>query len=451
MSDNDKFMVREEEDTPKWKAGFAKYFDLAVTTFIVAAAIILFYFLIFRFDRVKSGMGTVFGVLSPIIVGFIFAYVLNPLVMFLEDKFFLIDEWYRQKSQKNKKKNKPKKAKKERLSDDNADVTNQNTFLTPEKRSCRKLAIFVTIIVVISMLVLLIMSVIPAFAKSITALAEKFPEYYEQVENYAKGFIARHEWISRQIPNINDILKKFNFMDLVSEYLNSLVSTAYNWVIVAFKIVYNVVIGLIVSMYLLGGKERYIAQLRKITFAVMKKTKAEHFIQHMSKTNKIFKSAILGKILDSIIIGIICFFGMLILGFVGFKEIGENKVLISVIVGVTNVIPFFGPYIGGIPSVLLLLCVKPICGIVFAIFIILLQQFDMNFLDPRVVGRSVGLSPFYVLCFCLIGGGLFGIAGIIIASPTGAVIYGICKSLTEEKLSDRNMPVDTVHYSKNEK
>lgn len=457
MNEEEKCIVKDNE-TPKWKVGFAKYFDLAVTVFIVAVAIICFYFLLFRFDSVKLGVAGFFHVVSPILVGFAFAYVLNPVVMFLEEKFLKIRSWYlakkeisakNQKSDKVKKaEKKPKKEHKERISDDNADVTNQNTILSPERRTARKLAIFVTVVGAVTLIVLLIMNVIPAFARSITALAEKFPEYYAQVENFVTRFIDRHEWISKQVPNINEILKKFNVMDFVSNYLNSLVSTAYNWVMIAFRIVYNVLIGLIVAMYLLGGKERYIAQIKKITYAVMKKEKADHFITNMGKTNKIFKSAILGKILDSILIGCICFIGMSVLGMVGFEQIGENRVLISVIVGVTNVIPFFGPYIGGIPSVLLLLCVNPLCGVVFAIFIVLLQQFDMNFLDPRVVGRSVGLSPFYVLCFCLMGGGFFGILGIIIASPTGAVIYGITKSLTEEKLTDKDLPTDTVNYSK---
>jgi predicted PurR-regulated permease PerM len=130
----------------------------------------------------------------------------------------------------------------------------------------------------------------------------------------------------------------------------------------------------------------------------------------------------------------------------GCEAIADNRILVSVIVGVTNVIPFFGPYIGGIPSVVLILCVKPVDGLIFAIFIIALQQFDCNYLDPRIVGRSVGLSPLYVLVFCLIGGGLFGIVGMLIGSPTGAVIYGLAKSWTESRLEQKNLPTQTIDY-----
>lgn len=448
--------IKEVVEKESKQTAMAKYKEIAVIVVLVGMAIICFYFLLFRFASVQKTVGGIIRVFSPILVGFIFAYILNPVVMFLEKKFLGIRKWYLKKKSEKAPADSKKPAKESKIkkfknshghSDDNADVTNQNSILTPERRTARKLAILVTIVGAISLITLLVMNVIPAFANSIAALAEKFPEYYAKIQETVINFINRHEWISKNIPNVNDIFSKFNVMEFVNNYLDEAVNKAYNGVLSIFRFVYNLVVGLIVAMYILGGKERYIAQIKKMLFAFMKPGRAQPFINNMKKTNQIFKSAILGKILDSILIGCICFIGMSILGMFGFEAIETNRVLISMIVGVTNVIPFFGPYIGGVPSVLLLLFVQPASGIAFAIFIVCLQQFDMNFLDPRVVGKSVGLSPFYVLCSCLLAGGFFGIGGIVIGSPTGAVIYGIIKSYSEAKLASKNLPLETQEYA----
>ncbi len=435
---------KEEKDS-RLKSGISRYFDIAAVSFLVVAACLLFYFVLFRFDVIKKGIGVILSVTSPIIVGFIFAYLLNPVVMLLEAKFLKIYRKHQDAMAKAGKKKKPHKHRAE--SDDNPICTNQNPVLVNGRGGARRLAITVTVLVTVTLSGLLIMVVVPAFVRSISALAENLPQYYTAISEKIIDFVEKHEKISKQLPDINEILNKINVFDIVSNYLNSVLSTAYNWVIIAFKFVYNVVIGLIIAIYLLGGKERYIGQAKKVCFAVMKPVRAKRFIQNMHKTNGIFKSAILGKILDSIIIGCICFIGMSVIGMLGFSVIEDNKVLISVVVGVTNVIPFFGPYIGGIPSVFLLLCLNPLQGLIFAVFIIVLQQFDCNFLDPRVVGRSVGLSPFYVIVSCLICGGLLGIPGMLIATPFGAVVYGISKAWIESKLESKSLPIDTFEYA----
>lgn len=454
-------MNKSEETTEKkdgnggsWKSGLIRYFDIAVVCFMVVAACLLFYFVLFRFAVVKKGIKIILSVVSPIIVGFVFAYILNPVVMFLEGRFMKIYEKHktviakREKGSKGKKKTAFIRKKKQKLeSDDNPMCTNQNPVLKNGRGGARRLAIFVTVVVTLTLVGLLVMAVIPAFARSVASLAENFPQYYATLSKHIIEFVEKHEWISKKIPDVDEILDKINVFDILNDYLNSLLSTAYNWVIIAFKIVYNVLIGLIIAIYLLGGKERYIGQLKKASFAIMKPVHAKKFIQNMHKTNTIFKSAILGKILDSIIIGCICFIGMSVLGMFGFEVINYNRVLLSVVVGVTNVIPFFGPYIGGIPSVFLVFCQNPLEGVIFAVFIIVLQQFDCNYLDPRIVGRSVGLSPLYVLSFCLIGGGLFGIVGMLVATPTGAVIYGIAKSWLESRLEEKELPLETAEYA----
>jgi predicted PurR-regulated permease PerM len=450
----------DEEDTSgkSWKQNIEKYFDIALTSFVVIAACILFYFILFKFNNVSKIFKVILSVMSPIIVGFAFAYVLNPLVMLLDKYLLKFYEYVKEQNakrvakkstagkSKNSHKERESKKKAVEKSDDNAECTNQNEALVGPAKTIRRLSVFISVVAAVTVIILLMSAVIPAFTESLSNLVDKFPEYYQTISDKVVSFVDSHEWIKKQIPDANKVLEEFNIMQIASDYLNSLLSAAYNWVVVIMKVVYNVVIGLIVAIYLLGGKERYLGQVKKLTFSVMKPKTAKKVVQVFHGANQIFKSAILGKILDSIIIGFICFIGMSILGMFGCEAIADNRILVSVIVGVTNVIPFFGPYIGGIPSVVLILCVKPVDGLIFAIFIIALQQFDCNYLDPRIVGRSVGLSPLYVLVFCLIGGGLFGIVGMLIGSPTGAVIYGLAKSWTESRLEQKNLPTQTIDY-----
>lgn len=450
----DRGFEKQEKGGRRWKNNFSKHLDIAILTFCVVAACILFYFALSRFDLIKKGIGIVISVCSPIIVGIIIAFLLNPIVMILEKKFLKIYQNHQaSKIQKKKNKggtghaNKVKKAKKKKESDEMyAKRAGGNEIFEDGRTGARRVAIFVTVVVVLVAIYLLVLAVIPAFSRSMVSLAERLPGYYTTISNYIIEFVNKREWLSKQIPNIDQMLKQFNLFDVLGDYINSLVSAAYNVVYVIFMIIYNFLIGLIIAIYLLGGKERYIAQMKKVVFAMMKPEKAKRFIKNMSNTNTIFKSAILGKILDSIIIGFLCFIGMSIFGMLGFEAIGDNRVLLSVVIGVTNVIQFFGPYIGGIPSVLLVFCENPVQGLIFGIFVIVLQQFDCNYLDPKIVGNSVGLSPLYVLIACIITGGLFGLPGMLVATPMGAVIYGFVKSSLENRLEDKNLPLETEAY-----
>lgn len=443
----DRNQVVQNEET-HWVHGMKKYLEIGVVAFLVVAACLVFYFVLFRFAVINQGIKAIISVSAPIILGFVFAYILNPVVMLLEGYFMKIYEKHKAKVSAKKNIKKIEKKKRKKLeSDDNAEVTNQNPALVGGRKGARRCAILVTVVFAVTFVTLLIIAVLPALADSIEKLAEDLPGYYNKVSEVVIKFVEEHEWIAKNIPDVNQLLEKINIFDIAGDYINSILSTAYNWVIIAVNVVFNVVIGLIIAMYLLGGKERYIGQAKKICFAVMQPKRAKKFVQNMHKANQIFKSAILGKILDSIIIGFLCFIGMSILGMCGFEAIERNTVLLSVVVGVTNVIPFFGPFIGGVPSAILVFCQGPIDGIVFALFILVLQQFDCNFLDPRIVGRSVGLSPIYVLCFCLIGGGLFGIVGMLVATPTGAIIYGIAKSWFESRLEGKELPLETKEYA----
>ena len=203
---------------------------------------------------------------------------------------------------------------------------------------------------------------------------------------------------------------------------------------------FHAVIGVIVSVYILFGKETFINQSKKATYAIFPTERANLLIHIAVKTNEIFGGFIIGKIIDSIIIGILCFIGTSLLNM-------PYAMLVSVIVGMTNVIPFFGPYIGAIPSAVLIALADPMKGVYFLIFILLLQQFDGNILGPKILGNSTGLSAFWVIVSILLGGGLFGILGMLFGVPAFAVIYYIVKLFLDNQLEKKKLPTESECYN----
>ena len=198
-------------------------------------------------------------------------------------------------------------------------------------------------------------------------------------------------------------------------------------------------IGIIISIYFLNSKDTFLAQIKKVILATFKESTAQEIFEGAAFTNKTFGGFISGKIIDSIIIGIICFLVMSIFGW-------EYSLLISCIVGITNIIPFFGPFIGAIPSVLLLLMMNPWHALYFAIFAILLQQFDGNILGPKILGDSTGLESFWVLFAVLVGGGLFGFIGMIVGIPVFAVIYYYVGRQLNRRLAKKGFSTDLNDY-----
>ena len=233
---------------------------------------------------------------------------------------------------------------------------------------------------------------------------------------------------------MNDLLPKSN------TYLTSITTGLIN----VFKVLLNIIVGLIVSVYLLFSKETFIGQFKKLNYALFKPKKANIVIQTARKSNEIFGGFISGKILDSMIIGIICYIVLLIMKM-------PYPVLVSVIVGVTNIIPFFGPFIGAVPSFIIIVLANPIQGLYFLIFVVILQQVDGNIIGPNILGDSTGLSPFWVIFAIMVGGGLFGFAGMLLGVPTFAVIYYIMQEILRYFLRKRDLPQDSSQYIELEK
>lgn len=379
-----------------------------ITKYVIFIIIItlLMILTIFKFNSLLSILSKFFKVLTPIIWGLVIAYLLNPIMNLFEKliKRFL----FRKK---------------------------------PHNKASRRISVFLTAVITVSAITYLIYMLVPEITSSITAIPAKSEHGLKNLQDWANDFLKSYpsvnEFIDEQLISLDGYATEIgtSVTSAVSEYVPE-VSKGIIHVIISLK---DFVLGFIVSIYLLLSKETLISQTKKIFFAMFSKKTCERSIIFYHNSNKMFSGFIIGKIIDSIIIGILAFIIMSIIDM-------PYVILISVIIGVTNIIPFFGPFIGAIPSAFLILIDKPTKVIPFIIFIILLQQFDGNILGPKILGNSTGLPAFWVLFAILVGGGLFGFPGMLLGVPTFAVIYAVFRTYIETKLKYKKLPISTNDY-----
>lgn len=383
-----------------------------VRVFVVIAACIAFYFALLRMTNISEVFGKVYQVLKPIIYGLVIAYLLNPIVK-LVDSYFA--PWLEQKFPKLK----------------NARSISRGT------------GILLAIIVMFALIVALCNMMIPELYRSIRDMILTVPSQLNLfIGKMTEMMSADQSTIGQMAETVlkeaSDALQNWMRTDLLNQ-INVLMSNLTVGVINFVKELFYVLIGVIVSVYVLFSKEKFANQSKKLVYAIMRPSRANMVLHLTIKSNEIFGGFIIGKIIDSAIIGVLCFIGLSLLDM-------PYTMLVSVIVGVTNVIPFFGPYIGAIPSAILILLSDPKMGIYFIIFVFLLQQLDGNIIGPKILGDSTGLSAFWVVFSILFGGGMFGFVGMILGVPTFAVIYYIAKMLVNHQLEKHTLPTDTGAY-----
>ena len=223
--------------------------------------------------------------------------------------------------------------------------------------------------------------------------------------------------------------------------MTNLAGSLTNGVINVVNVVTNLIVGLVVSIYVLSSKEHFFAQTKKVTYAIFSIRTTNALLRITRRADRVFGKFVKGKLIEALIIGLLCFVGMSIFGM-------PFATLISVIIGVTNIVPFFGPIVGAVFSCILILLVDPLSAVYFAIFILILQQFDGNVIGPKILGDSTGLSSFWVIFSIMIFGGLFGFTGMIIGVPTFALIYSLVAEMVSERLKRNDMPSDTADYEK---
>ncbi len=396
------------------KFDIRKYMSAGATAFLVIVLSIVAFFAVFRLDKISGFLSTVLTILQPIIFGLVIAYVLNPVVRFFERNLERLTKKKKVKS------------------------------LARKKAVIRKTSIFLSIILTIAVLAVLLNMIIPELAESITKLIYELPERFKYVTDY----FAKIQGGSSQF---STTVEQFivNAIDRIGVWFNTNFSSKANEWIGMFAIsiknvasvILNIVIGVIISVYLLSDKEGFIGKTKKFVYALFGTKKANVIVDTVRRSHMMFSGFIVGKVIDSVIIGILCFILMSILRL-------PYALIVSVLVGVTNIIPFFGPFIGAIPSAILILITNPVQGLYFIILIIVLQQLDGNIIGPKILSQSTGLSPFWVVFAILLGGGLFGFVGMLIGVPTFAVIYDIIKRIINAVLTRHRLPVDSCEYTK---
>ena len=379
--------------------------------FLIIAASIVFYFLFLRFTNFFEGFSEVLGILQPVIYGIVIAYLLNPMVKKVEFAMLqILQDKYVKEQQ--------------------------------AKKVVRSVGIGVSILVFLFIIFLLINMIIPELISSIQKVLQTLPNQINHLVDTISQIEISNSILASALENTMnegaEYLREWVQNNLLAR-VNEIMSNLTVGVISIVQWVFNFIMGLIISIYILASKEMFLGQCKKAIYALLPVRNANITLHIAKKSNEIFGGFIIGKIIDSIIIGVICCIGLSLMNM-------PYTLLISVIVGVTNVIPFFGPFIGAIPSAILILLQEPIQCLYFVLFIIFLQQLDGNIIGPKILGDSTGLSAFWVIVAILLGGGLFGFPGMVIGVPTFAVIYYIVGLFLNQRLERKKLPTDSATY-----
>lgn len=391
---------------------FQNYICWGITALSVIALSITFAFFLSRFQQVKTTIGIVVGILMPVIYGAVLAYLLLPVY---NKSRVIISKWLSKICDKEKA---------------------VKSFSKAGATAISLIFLFIIVGGLCSMIIPQIYNSIlglqDSLGENINNLALWLQKILEDNPKVEQMVFPMYEQLTTQLQNWLTSYLVPNMSTVISQLSSGIFS-----LLLALK---NILIGVIVMVYLLNIKETLAAQGKKIIYSILPVRASNLAIEELRFIHRVFGGFITGKLLDSLIIGILCFVLL-----TGMKM--PYTLLVSVIVGVTNVIPFFGPFIGAVPSAFLILLVSPVKCLYFLIFILLLQQFDGNILGPKILGQSTGLPSFWVLFSILLFGGLYGFVGMIIAVPTFAVIYSMISGLVNRSLSKKRLSLNTSDYA----
>ena len=399
----------------------SKYNTIAGYVIITFTICLLIIIAIFKISILQVYLNKLLKVTAPIIWGLVIAYLLNPILRFVE-KYI-------------------------------SKLTNRKK---PHKKIARAISILITMTIFFAAIFALIASIVPEIISSIENILNNMQSYFDNIQHFVENKFEK-------LKNANPEIKKFIYdqMDTIESVALSMANSLQpqlenlfskggllaNLTGSALSFISGVkdfLIGAIVSVYLLFSKELFTAQAKKVVYAFFSEQKSSKILSFSRDANEKFISFLSGKALDSFIIGMICFVAMNVLDL-------PYIVLISVIVGVTNMIPFFGPIIGSVTSALLILLSNPSKTVAFIIMIIILQQLDGNVFGPKILGNQLGMNGFWILFSIVIGGGLFGFVGMILAVPCFAVIYPMFKETVNSRLVKKQLSVNTNDYFTEEK
>ena len=378
------------------------YVRAMLTGFCTIALSVLFFFFLFRMQSVSELLHEVGEILAPFVYGAVIAYLLRPMCNAYDNGL-------------------------------------QKILPKPVKKLSNGLAVMLSLITGLLIVYALIIMVAPQLVESIETIWSAIPDRIDQFYNWAVGILGGENEILQFINNNADTIyaevEKWASENLAPQFesiqgvvgnllggVGTLVSGVGMSVLKVIVFLKNLIIGLIVAVYLLGSRKRFARQGKLLVHSLFRPRWAEMILKEVAFVDEMFSGFIDGKLVDSGIIGVLCYIGCLIFKF-------PNALLVSAIVGITNVIPFFGPFIGAVPATLLIMIESPIKGLWFILFVIVLQQLDGNIIGPKILGDRTGLSSFWVLFSIVLGGGLWGLAGMVVCVPLFAVIYDIIKKL----------------------
>lgn len=392
-----------------------KYWYLGVTLFLVAVSVKIVAMLLSGFGGFGPVLAAINSALSPVYIGIIIAYLLSPLVNKADQYLFI--PLMNKAVKKNEKK---------------------------AKGIARGLSVTIVLILALVVVFSLIMMVVPEVINSISGLISSMPQYYRNIMDWGNKVFQSNPQAAKYFDDFTTSMYKNLLNWLENDLLpnsNMLLEKLTNGVVGAVNIMVNFFIGIIISIYLMAGKENFCAQVKKLMYAILPAKKVNTALEVLGETHTVFAKFISGKIIDSLLVGVLTFIIMSIAGI-------PYTVLISVIIGVTNVIPFFGQYIGIIPSAILVFIASPIKGVLFLVLIVILMQVDGNILGPKILGDSIGLKSFWILFSILFFGSLFGLLGMVCAVPVFAIIYRMVSRWCNRRLEKKNIPAEIVFFQK---
>ncbi len=395
-----------------------KYVRWGLTAFLVIAAAICFYYLIFHISNFKANLAVITEILMPIVFGLVMAYLLTPVLNFIDYRLLI-------------------------------PLCDKIGIRETEKRNkmLRGCSILITSFLFFFLIYALVAMLLSQIVPSIQSIVANFDTYLDNIMAWLDDLLASHpeikNYVAKNIDRYSNELELW-LNNTVLTKTSELIKTISLSVLSTLGVLWDFILGFIISIYVLANKERFAGQAKKIIYAMFERDSANIIINNFRFTHKTFIGFVGGKILDSAIIGLLCFIGTSLLQL-------PYAVLVSVIIGVTNIIPFFGPFLGAIPTTILIFVVDPshpLNCVYFVLFILALQQFDGNILGPKILGDSTGITGFWVIFAITLFGGLFGVLGMVIGVPLFAVIYAVIKAFVNDALRKKNMPEETSLYIK---
>lgn len=390
----------------------SKHISMGITALLVVICCIVFFMIFQRWEGIKTAVVNLMGILSPFVWGAAIAYLLCPMMKFFQHSFF-----YPFAEQV---------AKKERT----------------RFAIARALSVATSLVIAIAIVSALVWLIVPRFYESIVSIIAALPGYIKTVNSYLvdilEGYPEINAMVQGYITQISEDLN--NWMSNLQPQMKSILDTISSSVLTVFGFVFDIFIGLIVSCYLLYSKEKFGGQIKRFLYSLMPVEQVEATLSSFAFIDRVFMGFLGGKLVDSAIIGVLCYIGCAILKM-------PYAVLIAVIVGITNIIPYFGPFIGAVPCAFFVLMVDPFKCVIFVIFILALQQFDGNILGPHILGNSVGISGFWVMFSIIVGSGLFGFMGMLLGVPAFVILSTGINHMVESALKKRGLPTETADYT----